>query len=62
MPMSAASVRLRMPFRPILRTFREFPKFVDTELDPQKHRKIAMFCTGGIPLRKGDELFDEAGL
>lgn len=37
---------------PNTETFREFPKFVDTELDPQKHRKIAMFCTGGIRCEK----------
>jgi UPF0176 protein len=33
-------------------SFREFPHFVDTQLDPQKHRKIAMFCTGGIRCEK----------
>lgn len=33
-------------------SFREFPDFVDTRLDPQKHRKIAMFCTGGIRCEK----------
>jgi UPF0176 protein len=32
--------------------FRDFPKFVDINLDPQKHQKIAMFCTGGIRCEK----------
>lgn len=37
---------------PNTRSFREFPHFVDTQLDSQKHRKIAMFCTGGIRCEK----------
>lgn len=32
--------------------FREFPQFVAEHLDPQKHRKVAMFCTGGIRCEK----------
>nr|MBV6629461.1 rhodanese-related sulfurtransferase [Oceanococcus sp. HetDA_MAG_MS8] len=32
--------------------FREFPSFVKDHLDPQKHRKVAMFCTGGIRCEK----------
>jgi UPF0176 protein len=32
--------------------FREFPKFVDQQLDPHKHQKVAMFCTGGIRCEK----------
>jgi UPF0176 protein len=32
--------------------FREFPGFVRAHLDPQKHRKVAMFCTGGIRCEK----------
>lgn len=32
--------------------FREFPQFVEEHLDPQKHRKVAMFCTGGIRCEK----------
>lgn len=37
---------------PGTRSFREFPAFVDTHLDPQKHPKVAMFCTGGIRCEK----------
>lgn len=33
-------------------TFREFPKYVKENLDPQKHKKVAMFCTGGIRCEK----------
>jgi UPF0176 protein len=37
---------------PKLSRFGEFKDFVRRELDPQKHRKIAMFCTGGIRCEK----------
>ena len=42
-------------------TFREFPKFVDEELDPQKHRKVAMFCTGGIRCEKATNYLMKQG-
>ncbi len=32
--------------------FREFPDYVKATLDPNKHKKIAMFCTGGIRCEK----------
>jgi UPF0176 protein len=37
---------------PRLTSFSQFPDFVETTLDPAKHRKIAMFCTGGIRCEK----------
>jgi UPF0176 protein len=37
---------------PGLRSFGQFKDFVARELDPQKHTKIAMFCTGGIRCEK----------
>lgn len=37
---------------PNTKTFREFPQFVAQELDPKKHKKVAMFCTGGIRCEK----------
>ena len=45
-------------------TFREFPKYVKTHFDPKKHKKVAMFCTGGIRCEKAssfmmNEGFDE---
>lgn len=33
-------------------SFREFPQYAETNLDPAKHKKIAMFCTGGIRCEK----------
>ncbi len=32
--------------------FREFPEYVKQHLDPKKHKKVAMFCTGGIRCEK----------
>jgi UPF0176 protein len=32
--------------------FSELPSFIERNLDPQKHKKIAMFCTGGIRCEK----------
>jgi UPF0176 protein len=33
-------------------SFREFPEYVSQKLDPQRHKKVAMFCTGGIRCEK----------
>ncbi|MGZ0190673.1 MAG: oxygen-dependent tRNA uridine(34) hydroxylase TrhO, partial [Alphaproteobacteria bacterium] len=46
---------------PNTETFREFPKFADAELDPKKHRKIAMFCTGGIRCEKATNYLMKQG-
>ena len=37
---------------PRIKRFSEFKDFVQNELDPAKHRKVAMFCTGGIRCEK----------
>lgn len=37
---------------PRTENFREFPAFVREHLDPARHRKVAMFCTGGIRCEK----------
>lgn len=42
-------------------TFREFPKFVKENLDPTKHKKVAMFCTGGIRCEKSTAYLMEQG-
>jgi len=49
---------------PKTNTFREFPEYVKTHFDPKKHKKVAMFCTGGIRCEKAssfmmNEGFDE---
>ena len=37
---------------PNTRSFGQFPDFVSNALDPVRHKKIAMFCTGGIRCEK----------
>ncbi|MEM8739343.1 MAG: rhodanese-related sulfurtransferase [Planctomycetota bacterium] len=37
---------------PQTESFRGFPAFVREKLDPGRHRKVAMFCTGGIRCEK----------
>jgi len=37
---------------PQIKSFGQFKDFVARELDPAKHKKIAMFCTGGIRCEK----------
>ncbi len=37
---------------PRIKRFSEFKDFVKRELDPKQHRKVAMFCTGGIRCEK----------
>jgi len=33
-------------------SFRQFPDYVQKHLDPGRHKKVAMFCTGGIRCEK----------
>ena len=33
-------------------TFRQFPEYVAQNCDPRKHKRVAMFCTGGIRCEK----------
>ncbi|MDD2725280.1 MAG: rhodanese-related sulfurtransferase [Methylovulum sp.] len=42
-------------------SFRQFPEFVKTHLDPNKHKKVAMFCTGGIRCEKSTAYLKEQG-
>ncbi len=37
---------------PNIDVFTQFPEFVEQNLDPKKHKKVAMFCTGGIRCEK----------
>lgn len=46
---------------PETKTFREFPEWVADNLDPKKHKKIAMFCTGGIRCEKSTSYLLEKG-
>jgi UPF0176 protein len=42
-------------------SFREFPDYVSANLDPQKHKKVAMFCTGGIRCEKSTAYLKSLG-
>jgi UPF0176 protein len=42
-------------------SFGEFPKFVSNNLDPARHRKVAMFCTGGIRCEKASSYLQSQG-
>ena len=41
--------------------FREFPEYVKTHFDPKKHKKVAMFCTGGIRCEKASSFMMSEG-
>lgn len=46
---------------PETETFREFPDYLKKNLDPNKHKKVAMFCTGGIRCEKSTAYAKEQG-
>jgi len=46
---------------PRTKTFREFPQYVKENLDPEKNKKVAMFCTGGIRCEKSTAYLKEQG-
>lgn len=41
--------------------FSDFPNYVEQNLDPNKHKKVAMFCTGGIRCEKATSYMLEQG-
>jgi UPF0176 protein len=46
---------------PETETFREFPDYVKDNLNPAQHKKVAMFCTGGIRCEKATAYMKEQG-
>lgn len=42
-------------------SFREFPDYVKENLNPEKNKKVAMFCTGGIRCEKASAYMKEQG-
>ena len=46
---------------PNTETFRQFPDFVKKNMDKTKHKKVAMFCTGGIRCEKSTAYLKEQG-
>ncbi len=46
---------------PQTQSFRDFPDYIHQNLDPQTHKKVALFCTGGIRCEKASSLLIEQG-
>lgn len=46
---------------PRTESFRDFPEFVRANLDPSRHKKVAMFCTGGIRCEKASAFMLKEG-
>ena len=46
---------------PDTESFREFPQYVKENLDATTHKKVAMFCTGGIRCEKSTAYLKEQG-
>jgi UPF0176 protein len=46
---------------PKTESFTEFPDYVKGQLDPAKHKKVAMFCTGGIRCEKASSYMLQQG-
>ncbi len=46
---------------PEITRFRELPEFVNKNYDPKVHKKVAMFCTGGIRCEKSTAWMIEQG-
>ncbi len=53
--------RFENSINPHTTNFREFPAFTEQHLDPQKHKKIAMYCTGGIRCEKATAFLKQQG-
>ena len=46
---------------PNTESFREFPDYVKDNLSPEKQKKVAMFCTGGIRCEKSTAFMKQQG-
>ncbi|WP_414752272.1 rhodanese-related sulfurtransferase [Anabaena sp. CCY 9910] len=46
---------------PQTNSFRDFPEYVRQNLDPNQHKKVAMFCTGGIRCEKASSFMLSQG-
>ncbi|WP_431687740.1 rhodanese-related sulfurtransferase [Hahella sp. NBU794] len=53
--------KFKNAINPNTETFREFPDYVKSNLDPAKHKKVAMYCTGGIRCEKSTAYLKELG-
>lgn len=46
---------------PQTNSFNQFPDYIKQNLDPAKHKKVALFCTGGIRCEKASSLMLSQG-
>lgn len=46
---------------PKTKSFRDFPAYIREHFDPARHRKVAMFCTGGIRCEKASSFMLQEG-
>ncbi|MBE9201582.1 MULTISPECIES: rhodanese-related sulfurtransferase [unclassified Nodularia (in: cyanobacteria)] len=46
---------------PQTKSFRDFPEYVSQNLDPNQHKKVALFCTGGIRCEKASSFMLSQG-
>jgi UPF0176 protein len=53
--------RFRGARNPKTTTFREFPDYVNSNLDPARHKRVAMYCTGGIRCEKSTAYLKSLG-
>jgi len=53
--------KFKQAVNPKTQSFREFPDYVKSQLDPEKHKKVAMYCTGGIRCEKSTAYLKELG-
>ena len=45
----------------LFRSFRDFPAWAEKNLNKEKHKKVAIFCTGGIRCEKSTAYMKEQG-
>ena len=53
--------KFRGAVNPDTKNFGNFPKWVEENLDPKEHKKVAMYCTGGIRCEKSTALLRKKG-
>ncbi|KTT31705.1 rhodanese-related sulfurtransferase [Pseudomonas rhizoryzae] len=46
---------------PKTKSFRDFPAYIREHFDPARHKKVAMFCTGGIRCEKASSFMLQEG-
>lgn len=51
----------RGAINPNVDSFSQLPEFIERNLDPNEHKKIAMFCTGGVRCEKFAPFLKEKG-